>query len=341
MFRLFTDLLPGIYSKYNFNHSLDLYLLPIVFITFSFPAHALELEKEPIQPIDNKIQINHEKATLGKKLFHDPILSADNSTACVTCHNLKGNGADKNKKLSTKVHGTLTYRNTPTVFNTVFNSRQFWDGSVRSLKEQADKALQDDMLGDTEWEDIAKKLKNSPDYQNLFKKSYGSINRHYAVDAIAEFVKTLITIDAPFDLYLKGNKNAITEQQKHGYELFKSYGCSSCHQGKNVGGNMMEKMGVMEGMNTWKNKNGDLGLYNITGRESDKYVFKVPSLRLVTVTAPYFHDGSIDTLEETIDIMIRYQLGRPIPEKDRSDIVEFLHSLTGMYQSNLTDGGKQ
>ena len=310
--------------------------IPLLSVTASFSAHALNLADEPLQPITNDVVVQTEKAVLGKRLFNDTRLSIDNSTSCASCHDLSGGGADNNP-LSTGAHGTLGTRNSPTVFNSVFNFRQLWDGRARTLAEQADMALDSEMVMKFDWEKIARVITEDDRYKQAFDTLYGGFSRSHVTDAIAEFEKTLVTVNAPFDQYLKGNDKAITPQQKRGYELFKSYGCSSCHQGKNVGGNMFQKFGVLKDINLRENDTGsdDLGRYQVTGNEWDKYVFKVPSLRMVSLTPPYFHDGSVETLEGAVDVMIEFQLGRTVPRQDREDIVSFLHSLAGEYHDEL------
>jgi len=146
--------------------------------------------------------------------------------------------------------------------------------------------------------------------------------------------RTLVTVDSPFDRFLRGDKTAISDEARRGYELFQSYGCSSCHQGLNVGGNMYQTMGAMGDYfgDRGEEDATDQGRYHVTGREQDRHVFKVPSLRMVAHTAPYFHDGAAKTLEEAVEMMAKYQLGREIPREDLSPIVEFLHSLSGTYK---------
>lgn len=306
--------------------------LIILLTTFAVDkSYAIDLPNEPIQPLDNEIQINQKKAKLGELLFNETKLSSDNSVSCASCHNLAGAGAD-NKAVSPGVNNTVGTRNSPTVFNAVYNFKQFWDGRANTLAEQAAGPITDPVEMGSKWPDVIDTLTADPVYKKYFDDVYGEISETTVTDAIAEFEKTLITTNSPFDKFLLGDANAIDENQKRGYELFKSYGCSSCHQGKNVGGNMFQKFGVLKDINLRKNKSSDLGRYKVTGNQWDKHVFKVPSLRLAVLTAPYFHDGSIDTIEDAVDIMIEFQLGREVPDKDRNDIITFLKSLVGEYQ---------
>ena len=287
---------------------------------------------EPITPLPLSVQVNAAKAKLGGALFSDKRLSANNKISCASCHDLsKGHGTDL-KQFSTGIDGQLGGRNAPTVYNAVFNFTQFWDGRADSLASQALGPVTNPIeMGMSSWDDVVDKLKGDAAYEKSFKSVYGAkMTAETIVDAIAEFEKTLITSNSSFDQYLRGDKKAITETQKRGYKLFKSYGCIACHQGQNVGGNMYQKFGVLEDIVL---QNGslarDLGRYNVTKNEWDKRVFKVPSLRLAVKTPPYFHDGSIATIEEAVDVMIKFQLGRKVPEADREAIIAFLGSLVG------------
>ena len=183
------------------------------------------------------------------------------------------------------------------------------------------------------WLDVVAKLKQDAQYSQAFDKLYSEgITRTTIKDAIVTFEKSLYTPNSRFDQYLRGDKAAITLKEKQGYKYFKKYGCISCHQGINVGGNMYQKIGVLDDFFAGRKKTkADLGRFNVTGLESDKYKFKVPSLRNVELTAPYFHDGSAATLEEAVQAMAKYQLGRRIPKKDLNLIVDFLKTLTGHY----------
>jgi cytochrome c peroxidase len=187
-------------------------------------------------------------------------------------------------------------------------------------------------MGMDSWDDAIVKLSSSEEYRELFLNAFGdeNITAERSAEAMAEFEKTLITPNSLFDKYLRGNKDMLSEEQIRGYGLFKSYGCVSCHQGVNVGGNMYQKFGVLKDINLSKGSlNADLGRYDVTGNEWDKRVFKVPSLRLAVKTPPYFHDGSVETIEEAVAIMIEFQLGREVPEQDKQAIIRFLESLVG------------
>ena len=195
-------------------------------------------------------------------------------------------------------------------------------------------------MGMESWDDVVKKFKEISFYYSEFERVYGEeINAKLMQDAIAEFEKTLITANSPFDKFLKGDDLAISETAKEGYHLFKKYGCASCHQGKNVGGNMFQRFGILEDITLRNRKDNDLGRYLITKKEWDKRVFKVPSLRVAVLTPPYFHDGSVKTIEEAVDIMVRYQLGRDVPQPERKAIIEFLKTLPGDLKRGMKDEG--
>jgi len=306
--------------------------ISIISLTFYISAFAVE----PIQPIP-VIPYDKEKAALGKLLFSDVRLSVDDTISCESCHFLDKAGVDHVAK-SIGVKGSINKRNSPTVFNSAFNFRQQWDGRASDLEQQIDMAmLNPRVMGMGSWKAVIKKVSSIDTYKERFKAIYGTeITAEQIQETIAEFERTLVTVNSPFDLYLKGDETAISEGAKRGYKLFKSYGCSSCHQGVNVGGNMFQKFGVLKDINLRGQLNIDLGRHNVTGNEWDKRVFKVPSLRFAVHTAPYFHDGSVKTLREAIDIMTEFQLGRKVPDEHKNAIMEFLATLPG----ELPEGAK-
>ena len=292
--------------------------------------------KEPIKPIPQEIKLNPQKVALGKKLFGDRNLSGDGKVSCASCHNLQKGGVDR-KRLSEGVNGQLTAVNTPTVFNSVFNFRLNWNGEYKDIYDHLEEPLIGSRVMGSSWPQILGAIKNSPKYVRQFSLIYeDGITKDNIKDALATFEKSLITPNSPFDRFLLGDSNAITAEEKQGYQIFKDYGCISCHQGVNVGGNLFQKFGVIgdyfrDRGNITK---ADLGRFNVTGNESDRYVFRVPTLRNVEVTSPYFHDGNASTLEEAVGIMAKYQLGRSLSEEQVNLIVRFLNTLTGEYQGN-------
>lgn len=290
--------------------------------------------REPISPIPLTIDLDQRKVALGDKLFHDTRLSGDDSISCASCHSLT-KGGDDGQPRSIGIRGAEGDVNAPTVFNSTFNFRQFWDGRAHTLEEQVDgPILAEKEMGST-WEQVIHKLRASDDYVTAFAAVYpGGIQPEHVRNAIAEFERSLITPNSRFDRWLRGEDKAITEDERRGYRAFKRYGCSSCHQGINVGGNMFETLGAVQQEyfpTSDAVRRADLGRFNVTGREEDRHVFKVPGLRNVELTAPYFHDGAVASLEEAVRTMATNQLGRPIPEADVDLIVLFLKTLTGVY----------
>jgi len=279
---------------------------------------------DPIKPIPQSMNVDQKKAALGQKLFFDPHLSKDGTVSCASCHDLE-NGGDDGRKFSLGVNGKEGNINAPTVYNAVFNFRQFWDGRAEDLKAQVFGPIENPVEMNMTMAQTVEKLKKNMMYLSGFAAIYADgITEENVADAIAEYEKTLITPNAPFDRYLKGEKSAIDAKAEEGYGLFKSKGCIVCHNGVNVGGNFYNKFGIFKDANS-----SALGRYNITKKEEDKFVFKVPSLRNVALTAPYMHDGRADTLEEAVEIMSEHQLGRYMTEDEIEKIVAFLKSLTG------------
>lgn len=285
---------------------------------------------EPIQPIPISVELDARRVELGRRLFHDRRLSKDGTVACASCHVL-ANGGDDDRVRSVGIEGRSGAVNAPTVLNSVFNFRQFWDGRARDLREQVDGPLtHPDEMG-SNWEYAVARIEEDPTLAAATRSLYGSVDARAIRDAIAGFETSLITPDAPFDRYLCGDDSAISDAARRGYAAFQGYGCISCHQGRNVGGNMYEKLGVAHDYFAARGhvEPADFGRFNVTGREEDRYVFRVPSLRNVDRTAPYFHDGSQKTLEAAIGTMARFQLGRDLPKGDLDDIAAFLRSLSG------------
>lgn len=303
-----------------------------VALFLSFPAIASTL-REPILPLSAPqfSQLQRQQIILGRDLFHDARLSRDNSTSCASCHSLNLAGAD-GRRFSVGINRAMGTVNAPTVINSGFNIAQFWDGRAATLEEQVSGPVHNPLEMGSNWGEVIEKLQQDEGYAERFKRLYtDGLTADNLQHAIALFERSLVTLDAPFDRYLRGDDDAISNEAKQGYRLFKSYGCVACHQGQNVGGNMYARMGVLGNYFLSKREltPADMGRYNVTGEEDDMHVFKVPSLRLVTQTAPYFHDGSTETLEEAIGIMARYQLGRRIKDEDTLLIIHFLETLAG------------
>lgn len=299
-------------------------------LALSGPGFAA-LRDEPIEPLPATLSINPARADIGRQLFHDVRLSANASVSCASCHDTTKGGADS-RSHSIGFHGAATGVNAPTVFNAAFNFKQFWNGRADSLEAQVDGVVQNPVEMGSKWGDVVAMASRDKVYSKAFAAAYpDGVTKANIQNAVASFERTLITPKSRFDNYLLGNANAITAEEKSGYAKFKQYGCVACHQGKNVGGNMFQKFGVMADYFAQRGHptKADMGRYLVTGREDDKYVFKVPSLRNVALTAPYFHDGTVPTLEGAVDIMFRYQLGRVASKQDKQEIIAFLKTLTG------------
>lgn len=281
---------------------------------------------EPITPIPVQDKVDAPKVELGKKLFFDPRLSKSGFLSCNSCHNLSTGGAD-NLPSSIGHKWQLGPINSPTVLNARFNLAQFWDGRAKDLKEQAGGPIANPGEMASTHEIAVDVLSSIPAYIAEFKAVYGDkkVNMDRVTDAIASFEETLVTPDSPFDLWLKGDDAALSEEAKAGYDLFKNKGCIACHNGTGVGGTMYQKMGTVKPYTDTKT----LGRYGVTGKDADKYFFKVPLLRNIELTAPYFHDASTWDLAEAVKMMGEYQLGLKLSDEETNKIVAFLKALTG------------
>ena len=294
---------------------------------------APEFTAEPIQPL-TPVDYNKEMANLGNKLFHDPLLSKDNTVSCASCHALDKGGTDR-AQFSTGVGGAKGGINSPTVYNAVFNTLQFWDGRAKDLVDQAGGPVGNPIEMASHWPDVVKKVAEKPEYHKAFEALFkDGVTQQNIQIAIAEFEKTLVTVNSPFDRYLKGDKTALSAQALKGYETFKSVGCITCHTGPAVGGGQFKKMSLYG--DYFKDRGTltkeDNGRFNVTQNPQDRHVFKVPILRNVAVTGPYYHDGTVKTLDEAIDKMAQYQLGKTLKPEETASIKAFLESLTGEYQ---------
>ena len=280
-----------------------------------------------IVPIEPYVISNEQKLLLGKKLFFEPKFSEDNTVSCASCHNLDV-GGDDNTQFSTGVGGKQGILNSPTVFNAKYNFVQFWDGRASTLQEQISGPIHDPLEMNSNFKQIIQKLKQEHEYVKLFKEVYhDSIKQEHIIDALVEFEKALVTPNSRFDAYLKGNQTALSHDEKQGFKRFQEYGCIACHNGVNLGGNLFQKVGIFKPF-IYDNEDY-LGRYHVTKKEEDKYFYKVPSLRNIELTSPYLHSGELQTLQETVEFMLEYQVGIQPTQKDIDDIVSFLKTLTG------------
>ncbi|GBD03362.1 Cytochrome c551 peroxidase [bacterium HR19] len=301
----------------------------------------LERAKTFFSPLPNIVdnpenRVTPEKVKLGKMLYFDPRLSKSGFISCNSCHNLASYGVD-NLPTSIGHRWQLGPRNAPSVFNSALHIAQFWDGRAKDLEEQAKGPILNPKEMASPSEDfVVERIKSIPEYVELFKKAFPEdkdpINYNNIAKAIAAFERTLLT-PSRFDKFLQGDLNALTDEEKEGLKLFIEVGCITCHRGVAVGGEMFQKFGIVkpyfEVIKYKDKKNIDKGRYEITKNEGDKYVFKVPSLRNVSRTYPYFHDGSVWSLEEAVRIMAEIQLGRKLQDEEVKKIVAFLKSLEG------------
>lgn len=298
---------------------------------------------EPIVPIPEIKISKPQQVELGRFLFNDVRLSKGSQVACASCHSLSMGGADA-QMVSTGVNSQKGNINSPSVFNCHLNFRQFWNGRAANLMEQVDGPITNPKEMDFSWEQAINLLKQDPFYVNKFKQAYTEgltvLNMR---KAIVSFEESLLTPNSRFDLFLKGDKTAITKDELKGYQLFKQYGCISCHQGMAVGGNLYQKFGIFG--DYFKDRGNiteaDYGRFTVTNIEKDRFVFKVPSLRNIALTAPYFHDGSQKTLSEAVKKMMKYQVGRIPEDHEILLIVSFLKTLTGQYQGKSLEKIKQ
>ena len=270
---------------------------------------------EPITPIPKPPEIDSLKIELGGRLFGDPRLSHDNSRSCASCHDLGTNGA------STKSHdlgpdGSRLPLNTLTVFNAALNFRLGWEGKFHTLESNAKALLDNHQIMDTSIPEVVEKLDADPDMRRQFAAVYGSRpDPNNIMDAIASFERTLVTPDSRFDRWLAGDAAALSTDELDGYRLFKSLGCVSCHQGVNIGGNLFERHGIFHPL-----------------ASPQPEILRVPSLRNVATTAPYFHDGSARTLDDAVRKMGLAQLNSTLTDQQVNAIVAYLRTLTGKYR---------
>jgi cytochrome c peroxidase len=284
------------------------------------------ISSQLIQPIPKPALSNRERniAKLGMQIFLDPNVSSNNRVSCESCHHIFDNGAE-NRQVSLGVQG-LGARSSPTVFNVSHNSRFFWDGRASSLETQMDGPVHNPLEMNTNWQKITRYVASVPTYKQQFNTHFnGTINEATIKESLKGFMAALDTPDAPFDLFLRGNEAAMTQAAKNGWLKFKTLGCIACHQGRNIGGNLFQKFG---NLNNTSEQESDLGRYNVTGLKSDIGVFRVPSLRNVANTAPYFHDGRADTLEAAIVTMAYVQLGRELEPSTILELKAFLNALS-------------
>lgn len=296
------------------------------------PRPLREVVGDVFEALPAEVSVNREKMLLGRRLFHDTRLSGDETVSCATCHSMATGGAEP-RATSTGIRGQVGPINAPTVLNATFNFVQFWDGRAADLLEQAAGPVTNPIEMGGDWAQILPRLRADADYARDFAAVYGEagVTQANVLDAIVEYERFLVT-PSRFDRWLGGDDPALTEDEQRGLRLFVTTGCTTCHSGRNVGGDSYQKMGLV---NDYFERRGgrvteaDLGRFNVTQDEADRHKFKVPTLRNVALTGPYFHDGSERELAGAVRTMAYVQLGRELSDTDTNAIVAFLRALTG------------
>ncbi|HEX2833383.1 MAG TPA: cytochrome c peroxidase [Thermoanaerobaculia bacterium] len=298
-------------------------------------ASLVELSRSVFGPMPKLAAQPPALVALGKHLYESDELSVNRTQSCNSCHPASGVGADL-QPTSAGAHGQRGRRNTPTVLNAAHHLSQFWDGRAATLEEQArgpivnpvEMAMPDERA-------VAERLRTSPHIDRaLFRNAFPNDADPYTIDhaarAIAAFERTLVTTGR-FDRFQTGDRHALTTTEKEGLRLFLSTGCASCHNGPLLGANKFMKLGLIH---PYDDNTTDLGRYEVTGQLADRYAFKVPSLRNVALTGPYFHDGSVRELPNAVDRMAWHQLGRKLTPEERGKIVAFLNALSEVKQAS-------
>lgn len=298
--------------------------------------HETTYQERPVlgalQPLPVITAINKDWVMLGEALFNSTLLSADNTISCASCHAVNS-GGDDGFPVSIGVGSKTGTRNSPTVLNSSLNFRQFWDGRSLTLNDQAIGPIHNPVEMGSNFQQIIPKLKATPTFAKAFKDlDPNGVTEKNIIKAITTYEESLITHNSPIDKYLLGDDTALTIQQKRGLDKFQQFGCITCHQGRNIGGNLFQKIGRIDEAPPSLLK--DKGRFNVTNENKDLHVYKVPSLRNVALTAPYFHDGSVGKLEDAVRLMGRMQLGIMLADDDVDDITALLKSFTGKVSSS-------
>lgn len=295
-------------------------------------AAVSEPSTSAFEALPTQVSVQRAKMRLGRRLFHDTQLSGDNTVSCATCHQLDHGGAEA-RRTSLGIRQQQGPINAPTVFNAAYQFRQFWDGRAADLEEQAAGPVENPIEMGAEWASVLSRLKGDETYVQAFRGAFsdGAITKDHVTEAIAEYERFLVT-PSPWDRYLRGERSALNDQQRRGFAKFSSVGCPTCHNGRLLGGSSYQRMGLVH--NYFEARGGevteaDLGRFNVTHDDADRHKFKVPTLRNVALTPPYFHDGSRASLEHAVRDMGYFQLGQRLSDSDIADIVAFLQSTTG------------
>lgn len=291
---------------------------------------ALNRRSEPIAPIVPFENLDPSIILLGERLFHDPGLSRNGKISCASCHDVE-RGGDDGRATPLGFDDTPGKMNAPTVLNAALNHAQFWDGRADTLEEQVGSPINNPDEMNSDWPRVVKFLTNNRRYNDEFVANFGEEPSEALVrTALATYQRALLTVGSPFDKWLQGDETALSADVYSGYHLFKKLNCVACHNGENVGGHIFQPLGKVQEYFTAQRpaREEDLGRFNVTGRDEDKHVFRVPSLRNVELTAPYLHDGSVESLEDAVKVMIEHQVGAQSNPEDIRRLVLFLESLT-------------
>jgi cytochrome c peroxidase len=297
----------------------------------ALPGVPERLRRAVVRPLPANVEVNPAKAALGEKLYNDKRLSGDDTITCATCHDLAKGGTDR-EKVSTGIRGQKGGINAPTTFNAVFQFKQFWDGRAATLADQAAGPPANPIEMGATWEGIVQKLGQDGALVAEFQAIYpDAVTKNNVTDAIAEFERTLVTPGAKLDKYMLGDGAALNAEEKKGYELFLDKGCATCHVGELLGGKSFELMGRRANYFATRGNltDADNGRFSVTKAEADRHRLKVPTLRNVALTAPYFHDATQATLKDATSAMARFQLGEEMAQGEVAAVVKFLEALTG------------
>jgi cytochrome c peroxidase len=301
----------------------------------SVAAAAETLPTTAPAPADNPT--TEAKVALGQMLYHDPRLSSTGTVSCASCHNTMLGGED-NRPNAMGVNGQTGGRSAPTVWNAAFNKVQFWDGRAASLEEQAAGPVTNPIeMGMKSWDEVVARLNSIEGYKEAFAKAFGTdstISKDNATKAIAAYERTLITPNSPYDRYVNGETSAMTDQQVRGMNKAVELGCTGCHSGPAFNGpGAFQRFPVNDNayFAAQYHFKQDKGLAEVTKKAEDEHLWKVPTLRNIALTAPYFHNGSVKTLDKAVQIMAKLQLGKDLSKEEIADIVAFLNTLTGEF----------
>ncbi|HYQ72304.1 MAG TPA: cytochrome c peroxidase [Gammaproteobacteria bacterium] len=318
--------------------------LILFLLVATFQAGAVDWQALPdVAPAPEDNPTTPEKVELGRMLYLDPRFSSTGTVSCNSCHNVMLGGED-NRAVSMGVHGKTGGRSSPTVWNSAFNSSQFWDGRAATLEDQAKGPVVNPIeMGMSELEEAMDRVRDIPGYRPYFEAAFGTedpMTVDNAAKAVAAYERTLITPGGAFDRYVKGDKEAMTEQQVRGMNTFAELGCVACHSGAAFSGPAMPPgSGFFAKFPTFPESDyvkqydltADEGRMAVTGKEADKHMWKVPTLRNIALTAPYFHNGSVKTLDEAVRVMAKVQLNQDLTDEQAADVAAFLMTLTGEF----------